>query len=54
MSSLVLLVLDVSLSFLQLTRTTLKACMSLNLCQMPSSTTELAAIECLKNECIML
>ena len=41
-------------SFLQVTRTTVKAWMSLNFCQIPSLTTELAALKHLKNECIML
>ena len=38
-----------SSSFLQVTRTTIKAWMSLNLGQMPSPTTELAVIERLKS-----
>ena len=54
MSSLVLLVLDESSSFLQVTRATTKTCMNLNFCQIPSPTTELAALERLKNECLML
>ena len=54
MSSLVLSVLDESSSFLQVTRTTIKACMSLSFCQIPSATIELAALERLKNECIIL
>ena len=54
MSSLALSVLDESSSFLQVTRPTIKAWMSLNFCQIPSPTTELAALEHLKNECIML
>ena len=54
MSSLVLSFLDGSLSFLQVTRPTIIACMSLNICQIPSPTTELVAREGLKNECIML
>ena len=54
MSTLVLSFLIESYSFLQVTRTIIKACMSLNFCQIPSSTTELAALERLRNECIML
>ena len=54
MSTLVLLFLNGSSSFLQVTRTTIKAGMSLDFCQIPSLITELAAIERLKNECIML
>ena len=53
-SSLVLSVLNESTSFLQVTRPTIKAWMSLNFWQIPSLTTELAALERLKNECIML
>ena len=34
--------------------TIIKAWMSLNFCQIPLPTTELAALECLKNQCIML
>ena len=40
-------------SFLQVTRTTVKAWMS-ELLPHLSPTTELAALECLKNQCIML
>ena len=54
MSSLVLSVFDESSSLLQVTRTIIKAWMSLNFCQTPSPFTELAAFERLKNECIML
>ena len=54
MSSLVLSILDESSSFLQVIRTTITALMSLNFCQIPSPTIELAALERLKNECIML
>ena len=56
MSSLVLSILDEDefSSFLQVTRATLKVRMSLNFCQIPLPTTELAVIERLKNECIML
>ena len=53
-STLVLSFLNGSSSFLQVTRTAIKACMILNFCQIPSPTTELAALERLKNECIML
>ena len=38
--------------FLQVTRTTIKAWMSLNFCQIQELTTELAALECLKNQCL--
>ena len=54
MSTMVLSLLNGSSSLLQVTRTTIKACMSLNFCQIPSPTTELAALERLKNECILL
>ena len=67
MSTLVLSFLDGSSSFLQITRptikagislqvtrTTIKACMSLNFCQIPSPITELAVLERSKNECIMM
>ena len=40
---------DESSSFLQIIRTTIKACMSLNFVKIPSPTTELAALERLKN-----
>ena len=43
-----------SSSFLQVTRTTINACMSLNFVKIPSSTTELAALEHLKNQWIIL
>ena len=46
--------LDEYSSFLQAARTTIKAEMSLNFCQIPLPTTELAALEHLKNECTML
>ena len=52
MSTLVCLFLDGSSSFLQVTRTTIKAWMSLNFCLMPSPTTEFPALERLKNQCI--
>ena len=41
-------------SFLQVTRPTIKAQMSLNLGKIPSLTSELAAHERLKSKCIML
>ena len=37
-----------SSSFLQVKRTTIKARMGLNICQIQQLTTELAALECLK------
>ena len=43
-----------SSSFLQVTRPTIYARMSLNFGKIPSPTFELAALECLKNELIML
>ena len=43
-----------SFSFLQVTRTTIKACMSLNLGGIPQLTTELAALERLKKQYIIL
>ena len=52
--TLVLSLLDGYSLFLQVLRTTIKTLMRLILCQIPSPTTELAALECLKNECIML
>ena len=48
------LFLDGSSLFLQVSRTTIEALMILIFCQIPSPTTELAALEHLKNECIML
>ena len=45
MSTLVLSFLNGSSSFLQVTRTTIKALISLNFCQIPSPFTELAALE---------
>ena len=50
MSTLMLSVLNGSPSFLQVTRTIIKACMSLNFNQIRSTTTELAAPERLKNK----
>ena len=46
--------LDESYSCLQITRPTMKAWMSLNFGKIPSLTSELAAIERLKNQWIML
>ena len=42
--------LDGSSSFLQVTRPTIKACMSLNFGKIQSLTSELAALEHLKNQ----
>ena len=53
MSTLVHSFFDGSSSFLQVTRTTIIAWMSLNLGQILSPTTGLVAIDCLKNQCIM-
>ena len=50
MTTLVPSVLDGSSSFLQVTRTIIKAWTSLNLGKIPSPTTELAALERLKNQ----
>ena len=49
MTTLVPSFLDESSSFLQVTRPTIKAWMGLNFVKFPSLTTELAALECLKN-----
>ena len=49
MTTLVPLFLDKSSSFLQVTRTTIKALMSLDFVKIPSLTSELAALEGLKN-----
>ena len=38
-------------SFLQVIRTTMKVWMTLNFCQIQQLTTELAALECKKNQC---
>ena len=46
--------LDGSSSFLQVKRTTIKARMNFNFGQIPSPTTELAALKRLKNQRIML
>ena len=43
-----------SSSFLQVTRTCMKAWMSLNFGQIPPPTPGLSALACLKNSCIML
>ena len=53
MSSPVRSVLDESSSFLQVTRTT-KSMNEFDFCQIPPPITEVAALERLKNECIML
>ena len=50
MTTLVPSFLEKSSSLLQVTRTTVKACMSLNFVKIPSPTTELAALERLKNQ----
>ena len=50
MTTLVPSFLDGSSPFMQVTRTTIKAWMSLNLGMIPSPTTELAALERLKNQ----
>ena len=49
MTTLVLSILNGSSSFLHTIRTTIKAWMSLNLGKIPSLTSELAALERLKN-----
>ena len=49
MTTLVPSFLDGSSLFLQITRPTIKARMSLNLVKIPSLTSELAALECQKN-----
>ena len=49
MSSLVLSVLDESSSFLQVTRTAVKAWMGLKFSRIEHGSMELAALECLKN-----
>ena len=48
MTTLVPSFLDESYSFVQVTRITIKALMSLNIVKIPSLTTELAALEHLK------
>ena len=50
MTTLVPSFLDGSCSFLQVTRPTVKAQMSLNFGKIPSLTSELAALERLKNQ----
>ena len=52
MTTLVPSFLNGSSSFLQVTRTTIKAWMTLNFYQIQQLTTELAALECLKNQCL--
>ena len=54
MTTLVPSFFDGSFSFLQVTRITIKAWMSLNFGQIPLPTMELAALEHLKNQCIIL
>ena len=49
MTTLVLLILNGSSSFLQTIRTTIKAWMSLNFGKIPLLTSELAALECQKS-----
>ena len=49
MTALVLSILNGSSSFLQIRRTTIKACMSLNSVKIPSPIMELAPLEHLKN-----
>ena len=50
MTTLVPSFLDESSAFLQVTRKTIKAYMRLNFVKIPSPTTELAALERLKNQ----
>ena len=52
MTTLVPSFLNGSSSFLQVTRTTIKAWMTLNFYQIQQLTTELAALECLENQCL--
>ena len=52
MTTLVSSISNGSSSFLRVTRTTIKGGMSLNFCQIQQLTTELAALECLKNQCL--
>ena len=54
MTILVLLILNGFSSFLQTRRTTTKARISLNLSKIPLLTSELFALESLKNQLIML
>ena len=54
MTSLVLLILNGSTSYLQIRRTIIEAWMSLNFIKIPSPIMELAAFEHLKNLLIML
>ena len=48
------LLLNGSSSFLQITRITIIARMRLNIGHIPLPSMELAALECLKNPCLML
>ena len=50
MTILVLSILNGSSSFLQVTRSTIKAWMGLNFCKIPSLSSEIAALERLKNQ----
>ena len=50
MTTLVYSFLNGYSSFSQVTRTTIKACLSLNFVKIPSPATELAALERLKNQ----
>ena len=52
MTTLVASYMNESSSLLQVTKTTMKAWMTLNFCQIQQPTTELAARECLKNQCL--
>ena len=54
MTTLVLSFLDGSSSILQVTRLTIKAQMSLDFGKFPLLTSELSALECLRNQWIML
>ena len=54
MSTLVSSFLDGSSSYLQVTKTTINAWISLNICEIPPATTELDALGHLKNLCIIL
>ena len=54
MTTLVHSFLDGSSSFLQITRPTIKAWMSLNFGKIPPLTSELAALERLKNQWLVL
>ena len=52
MTTLTPSILNVSSSFLQVTRPCIKAFISLNFSQFPSRTTKLAALECVKIWCM--